>query len=245
MTLHPFLQWPDPLAFAHRGGTGVAPENTMAAFEHAVGLGYTFLETDVHATTDGVLVAFHDPDLNRTCGVDRRIDQMTWAELSEVRVDGTEPIPRFDELVEAFPTARWNVDCKADSGVDALVAAIKRHRLLDRVCVGSFSDRRLFRLRRILGSDLCTSIGPAQIAFWRCTGRSSHGAACAQIPTREYRVDLVTEATVARSRIPVIVWTIDDPDEIGRLLDIGVAGIMTDRPATLKDVLVGRGQWAS
>lgn len=245
--LHPFLQWPTPMAFAHRGGTQAAPENTMAAFAHAVELGYVYLETDVHTTTDGVLVAFHDPDLSRTCGVAGRIDEMTWQQLSEVRVGGTEPIPRFDELIEAFPDARWNVDCKADSSIDALVAAIGRHNLLDRCCLGAFSDRRLHALRARLGDNLCTSLGPAQIGWWRATGRASDGADCAQIPTRAKGVDLATEAAVERSHrqgVPVIVWTINAADEMNALLDIGVDGLMTDRPDVLKEVLDARNQWS-
>lgn len=244
--VHPFLRWDGPLAFAHRGGQGNETENTLAAFRHAVELGYTYLETDVHTTADGVLVAFHDPDLRRTTGGDGVIEEMTWDELRNVRVGGLEPIPRFDELVETFPEARWNIDCKADSSVEALAAAIRRHRLLERCCVGSFSDRRLRRLRRILGAGLCTSLSPGQIGWWRATGRGSDGADCAQVPTRQYGIDIVTEQSVARSHrsgLPVIVWTIDDEPEMRRLLDLGVDGIMTDRAGLLRSVLEERSQW--
>ena len=100
---HPYLDWPGPLAFAHRGGASDNPENTMPAFQHAVDLGYTYLETDVHATTDGVLMVFHDNDLERTCGRPGRIDELPFSEVSQARVDGTEPIPTFDDFMEAFP----------------------------------------------------------------------------------------------------------------------------------------------
>ena len=79
---HPYLDWPGPIAFAHRGGTSEHPENTMPAFEHAVSLGYRYLETDVHLSADGVLAAFHDSNLLRTCGVDAEIGDLTWAEIA-------------------------------------------------------------------------------------------------------------------------------------------------------------------
>jgi glycerophosphoryl diester phosphodiesterase len=90
---HPFLDWPGPIPFAHRGGATEAPENTMPAFERAVGLGYHYLETDVHTTADGIVVAFHDDDLSRTCGRPGRISELPWREVATCRVDGKEPIP--------------------------------------------------------------------------------------------------------------------------------------------------------
>ncbi|MGB0149245.1 MAG: glycerophosphodiester phosphodiesterase family protein, partial [Ilumatobacteraceae bacterium] len=111
---HPFLDWEGVLAFAHRGGMSEAPENTLDAFQHAVDLGYTFLETDVHLTSDGVLVAFHDADLERTCGIKGKINDLSWDAVSEAKVDGTHPIPQFTDLLDAFPHARVNVDCKSD-----------------------------------------------------------------------------------------------------------------------------------
>jgi glycerophosphoryl diester phosphodiesterase len=244
--VHPYLEWPGPIAFAHRGGASDNPENTLPAFRHAVDLGYTYLETDVHATADGVLVAFHDNDLSRTCGRPGRIDQLTWAEVSEARVDGREPIPRFVELMEEFPHARVNIDCKADSGVDPLVAELRRLDCLDRVCIGGFSDRRLRRLRRELGDGLCSSFGPAQVAILRAGVRVPWGGQCAQVPVKQGPVPL-TDARFLRSAHryghQVHVWTIDDPSEMHRLLDLGVDGLMTDRPGVLRDVLTERGQW--
>jgi glycerophosphoryl diester phosphodiesterase len=243
---HPYLEWSGPIAFAHRGGTSHHPENTMPAFRHAVDLGYTYLETDVHATRDGVLVAFHDNDLSRTCGRPGRIDQLPFREVSAARVDGREPIPRFDDLVEQFPDARINIDCKADSGVPGLIAAIRRHDLIDRVCVGSFSDRRLRTLRQALGPRLCTSFGPGQVGSLVSAGRVVGGGHAAQVPVRQGRVPVVTKRFIQaahRKGIHVHVWTIDEPAEMERLLDLGVDGIMTDRPAELKRVLEARGVW--
>lgn len=243
---HPFLEWDGPIAFAHRGGASENPENTMPAFQHAIDLGYTYLETDVHATRDGVLVAFHDADLSRTCGRPGRIDTLPWSEVSAARVDGREPIPLFEDLVGSFPEARINIDCKANSALPALIAALKRLNCLDRVCLGGFNDQRLRRLRREFGDRLCSSFGPVQIVSLRSGGRVPFGGQVAQIPVRVGRLEVASAGTVARAHrrgYHVHVWTVDDPDEMRRLLDLGVDGIMTDRPQVLKDVLIERGEW--
>jgi len=244
--MHPFLDWPGPIAFAHRGGASDNPENTMPAFQHAVDLGYTYLETDVHATRDGVLLAFHDSKLDRTTDRTGVISELPMSEVRAARVDGREPIPLFEELMEQFPTARVNIDCKADSAVDALIAALKRLDCLDRVLVGAFSDSRLRRFRREFGDALCTSFGPRQIAALRLIGRVPWGGQAAQVPVRQGPLTIVNAKSVARAHrlgLHVHVWTIDDADEMRRLLDLGVDGIMTDRPQVLKDVLTKRDQW--
>lgn len=218
----------------------------MPAFQHAVDIGYTYLETDVHATRDGVLVAFHDDSLDRTTDRTGTIDELPWSEVRMARVDGREPIALFEELMEQFPDARVNIDCKADSGVEALIASLKRLDCLDRVLVGGFSDARLRRFRSEFGAALCTSFGPRQIAALRLTGRVPWGGEVAQVPVRHGRVTIVNDRFVDRAHhreLQVHVWTIDDADEMHRLLDLGVDGLMTDRPQTLKDVLVGRNAW--
>jgi glycerophosphoryl diester phosphodiesterase len=242
----PFLDWPGPLAFAHRGGASEAPENTLPAFERAVDLGYTYLETDVHVTSDGVLVAFHDTDLSRTCGRPGIITELPWSDVSTARVEGREPIPLMEDLLEAFPAARFNIDCKSNAAVSALVSVIKRTNSRHRVCLSAFDDRRLIRLRDALGPGVCTGLGPAQVAALRVLGRTAGGGGAAQVPVRQGRITLVDERFVRvahRRGIQVHVWTIDDAAEMRRLLDIGVDGLMTDRPVVLRDVLVERGEW--
>ncbi len=241
--MHPYLEWDGVIPFAHRGGARDYCENTLTAFQRSVDLGYTYLETDVHATSDGVLVAFHDPDLSRTCGRPGMIHDLTWDEVSQALVDGREPIPRFDELIEAFPEARFNIDCKADSALEPLIDALRRHDCLDRVCIGSFSDRRLRRIRKALGDRLCTSFGPVQIASLRLLRRPLGRGQVAQIPVRQGPIELATPSLIAaahRHGLQVHLWTIDDPAEMERLLDLGVDGIMTDRPQVLLDVLASR-----
>ena len=246
----PFLDAPGPLAFAHRGGAGDWPENTMPAFEAAVALGYRYVETDVHRTADGVLVAFHDDELDRVTDRLGRIADLPWSIVKEAKVDGREPIPLLEDLLGTFPDVRVNIDPKADDAVEPLAEVLQRTGSVDRVCIGSFSDRRQARIRRLVGPSLCTALGPVGTAKLKAAGfRAWPGkvaGACAQVPV-ETRGVVITDrrfVDAAHDRgLQVHVWTIDDPTEMRRLLDLGVDGIMTDRPAVLKQVLVDRGQW--
>ncbi len=253
MSLHPFLRHSTPLAVAHRGGTEAAPENTLAAFEAAVAVGFTHLETDVHLSADGVLVAFHDEDLERATDGAGAISELTWDEIRSVRVDSTERIPRLEELLETFPDAWFNVDPKSDDSVVALVRVLRQQRATERVCIGAFSDRRLRRVRELGGTSLCTSAGPREIAALTAVAKLGRGAGrlagayhCVQVPVSHKGVEIVTPAFISAAHDagkPVHVWTIDDPTEMHRLLDLGVDGLMTDRPSTLRAVLEERGEW--
>lgn len=247
---HPFLDHPLPLAFAHRGGASDAPENTIGAFAAAVDLGYRYLETDVHVTADGVLVAFHDDKLDRVTDRTGAIADVTWNEVRAARVEGTAEISRMADLLEAFPEARFNIDPKADASVEPLADLIAQTGSIDRVCIGAFSDRRIARLRKALGPRLCTALGPRGVAQLELASKGLPAgrlqAECAQVPTAVGRITLVDARFVAAAHqrsLQVHVWTIDEPDEMHRLLDLGVDGIMTDRPAVLRDVLIERGQW--
>jgi glycerophosphoryl diester phosphodiesterase len=249
----PFLDWPGPLPFAHRGGASEAPENTMPAFAHAVGLGYRYVETDVHATADGVLVAFHDDRLDRVTDGHGVIAELPWSRVKEARVDGREPIPLLEDLLGTWPELRVNIDPKHDDAVDPLADVLLRTGAVDRVCIGAFSDKRIDRVVAKVGGALCHSMGPRQVAQLAAASQGLPGAGrlrapCTQVPVAQGRVPLVTPRFVrsAHARgVQVHVWTIDDRAEMERLLDLGVDGIMTDRPAVLRDVLEARGQWVS
>jgi glycerophosphoryl diester phosphodiesterase len=257
-TGHPYLddQRP-PLAFAHRGGAAhpdlVGLENTMAAFRHAVDLGYDYLETDVHATRDGVLLAFHDAVLDRMTDTAGGVLDATLAEIRSVRIAGREPIPTLAELFEAFPDARFNIDVKAWGAVPLLARFIEEHDAYDRVLVGSFSWRRINRFRRLTGGRVPTSAHPLQVVAFRLLPSARLAAALTrgrfaalQVPAHRGRFTVATAGLVRRAHAAgkhVHAWTVDDPEEMIRLLERGVDGMMTDRTDILKDVLVGRGQW--
>lgn len=245
--VHPYLDWPGPIPFAHRGGTSDHPENTLPAFDHAVDLGYRYLETDVHVTADGVLVAFHDEDLSRTCGVEARIDQLSWKELAELRVDGSAPIPTMRELIEHFPEARFNIDAKSDDSVDPLCDLVTELDALDRVCLAAFSWRRLRRIRKRFQGRVLTNTSQNETASLVALGHVPGSLTKAvQIPVRHGPVTVASARLIRRSHrsgCPVHVWTIDDADEMHRLLDMGVDGLMTDRPEILRQVFEDRGIW--
>ena len=241
-----YLDWPHPIPFAHRGGASDAPENTMQAFDYAVKLGYRYIETDVQVTADGVLMAFHDSNLKRTCGIDRRIGDMTFKEVSTARVDGLAPIPKLEDLIGEWPDVRVNIDCKADAAVPALASAIKRTNSIDRVCVTAFDDRRVHKVRSMVGPSLCTALGPAGVALLRIGAPFKTLCTAAQVPVKQGPLTIVNERFISRAHsrgLKVHVWTIDDPSEMNHLLDIGVDGLMTDRPMVLRDVLTQRKAW--
>jgi glycerophosphoryl diester phosphodiesterase len=162
-----FLDHPRPLAFAHRGGAAHAPENSWRAFEHAIGLGYGYLETDVQATADGVLIAFHDRTLDRVTGQPGRVGRLTLKEIAGARIGGTEPIPVLEDVLGAWPDVRFNIDVKDAPAVAPLARVLRRTSAWDRVCVVSFSASRLRAARRALDRPVCMAASPLGTAMVR------------------------------------------------------------------------------
>lgn len=251
---HPYFARPFT-ALAHRGGSlleaNLGRENTLAAFRNAVELGCDHLETDVHATRDGALVAFHDDSLDRVSDRSGRIAELTLAQVRRARVGG-EPVPTLDELLEDLPQTFVNIDIKAPGAVEPLVRVLRRHGAERRVCVGSFSTRRLWRFRRLAGPGVATAVGPLGVgwsALTRVGARALPPVGLAfQMPSHVEvtgrRVELVTEAFVASAHAAgraVHVWTVNDPTEMAHLMDLGVDGIVTDAIDVLLDLAGGRG----
>jgi glycerophosphoryl diester phosphodiesterase len=246
------------IAMAHRGGARhpavIGAENTLHAFRHAASLGYRYLETDVHVTRDGHLVAFHDPVLDRMTDRPGALAAVLAEELAEVRVAGEHAVPSMAELLEELPQARFNIDLKAPGAVEPLAALVERMQVHDRVCVGSFSSAHLQQFRRLTAGRVATSAAPAEVAgflalSWPGVRRllRRRPFAALQVPRRRGRVPLVTRSVVRRAHavgLHVHVWTVDEPAEMAELLDLGVDGLITDRTDLLKDVLVERGLWA-
>lgn len=223
----------------------------MAAFAASVALGYRYVETDVHATADGVLLAFHDHSLDRVTDMTGDIGGLPYATVRAARV-GEEPIPRLEEVLDAWPELRLHIDAKHLAAAGPLVTAVERTGAQDRVCIGAFSDRTAFALRRLSQGRICTWMGRTEILSLRLaslgvpTPRSA--AACTQVPVRQGRLPLVDRRfldTARRRGVGVHVWTINDRAEMERLLDLGVDAILSDRPTLLKQVLTDRGLWIS
>jgi glycerophosphoryl diester phosphodiesterase len=247
---HPFLDHPTPTAVAHRAGSLEAEENTMEAFARAVGLGYTHVETDVHATRDGVAVIHHDPTLERRTGQTARSAELDWADLSRIRTHAGAAIPRAEELLAAFPRLNITFELKCDRVAGPLAEVITRADALGRVCIGSFAAARTAAIRGLLGPGLCWSPAHSGVAALWLAGHGlpirRPGFAVVQVPPVHKGIAVVTPRLMraaARRGIEVQVWTVDDTAEMARLLDLGVGAIMTDRPTVLRRVLEGRGQW--
>jgi glycerophosphoryl diester phosphodiesterase len=247
-----FFEHPGTLAFAHRGGAAEAPENSWSAFEHAVALGFRYMETDVRTTADAVPVAMHDPDLVRVTGRPGQVSRLTWRQVQAMPLRDGRQVPRLEDLLGTWPDLRWNIDVKRREAVVPVVEAIKRTGSKHRVLIAAFSDRRTEMVRAVLGPGLATGAGRWTIALMVGTKvlplvAFRPKAAAAQVPVRSNGISIVNAAFIRachRVGMAVHVWTIDDPAEMTRLLDLGVDGIMTDRPSTLKEVLAGRGQWS-
>ncbi|MBF4162005.1 glycerophosphodiester phosphodiesterase [Nocardioides sp. CBS4Y-1] len=252
------------IAFAHRGGALhpdlIGMENTERAFAHAVSLGYGYLETDVHLTRDGVLMAFHDAVLDRVTDGTGAIADLTREQVQHARVAGREEIPTLAQLMCRWPEERFNIDLKSADAAEPLAALLDEAGATDRVLVGSFSPRRLAAFRRACGPRVLTSAHPLEVLAFLLLPAAIAGritrrrVAALQVPhTRSlalgplrFTVPVVTRALVRRAHaagVHVHVWTIDDPEEMEQLLDLGVDGIFTDRTDVLKGVLVRRGLW--
>ncbi len=231
----------------------------MIAFQGAVDLGFRYLETDLHASADGILVCFHDDTLERTTDATGPVTQRTFAELRRLdagfrhapvqgfpfRGTGV-TIPSLEEVVTAFPNALFTFDLK-QSGIEGLLAEfVNRFALHDRVIVGSFKDLRLARFRRLAGPVVATSSGPWETrALWAASrlGRSLHIPADAlQVPVFHGRTRVVDAKFVDaahRAGKQVHVWTVNEPDEMRYLLHLGVDALISDRVDILPEVLEG------
>jgi glycerophosphoryl diester phosphodiesterase len=231
----------------------------MAAFRAAVDLGYMYLETDVHTTSDGELLLFHDETLDRITDGRGRISELTAADVAAARIGGLEPVPLFDELLTAFPRARVNLDVKDWNSVQSLAAGIERHAAHDRVLVASFSDGRRRAVLKLLSRPVASSagvvtsglvvlLGPLMpVALLRLVlRRALRDVQALQVPVRHGAIRVVTPGFIRRAHalgLVVHVLTINDAAEMHRLLDLGVDGIVTDRADILKQVLQERGEW--
>jgi len=224
-------------------------ENTIEAFDAAVELGYTFLETDIRTTRDGQIFAFHDPDLARILGRQVRFADLDADEVRELRLAGSARIPSLRQLLDAFPQAVFNIDFKDDASVEPGLRIIAEHRAQDRVVLASFSHDRLSRARR-LAPHVPTSASRREVLSLRMGVRRRSGLVpvAFQIPRDFQGIPMVTRRVIRRAHdqgAQVHVWTVNDARVMHELLDMGVDGIITDRPEVLKQVMLERDSWST
>ncbi|MBG6214118.1 MAG: glycerophosphodiester phosphodiesterase [Cryobacterium sp.] len=234
-----FLTAPYPRILAHRGLAQEAPENTLLAFVKALAGGATHLETDVHVSRDGVAVISHDRDLTGL-GQDVRIDQLTLTELKRINLGYGQSLTSLAEALEAFPSARFNIDIKTDAAAEPTARAIRDQRATARVLVTSFNEPRRRRVVGLLpgvvssASSLLVAraVAATNLGLTAAVRRALQGCVAVQVPQRAGPVRIVTPRFIDmmhRVDVEVHVWTINDPVDMIRLLDLGVDGLVTDR----------------
>lgn len=235
-----FFEPPLPRVIAHRGLAIDAPENTLLAFLKALSAGATHIETDVHASADGVAVISHDADLKRLVGREVRVDQLTMAELRRVDLGEGQAFCSLAEALDAFPTACFNIDIKAAAAIDPTVAAVRHARAERRVLLASFDERRRVaatsQLEEVATSASSKTVAAAFAAVRmrnsRMLARTLSGVHAVQVPERYGAVRVVTQRFVDMMRavgVEVHVWTVNEPSDMERLVAMGVHGIVTDR----------------
>ena len=257
-----YLSHEHPLRLAHRGSRLLWPQNTLVAFQGAADLGYRYVETDLHVTADGVVVVFHDDRLEALTDGTGFVWDHDWRQLATLDaahhfdpandhpLRGTGVgVPRFADVVAAFPDLCWNLDLKQRGIEQAVADEIARLGVEDRVLIGSFHGDRIRRFRRITAGRVATSAGPREVTravSAAAAGRAPRGAADAyQVPERAGPMRVVGKRFVAaahRAGKQVHVWTVNEAAAMHRLLDLGVDGIVTDRPDVLNEVLDERGR---
>ncbi|MDN6168717.1 MAG: glycerophosphodiester phosphodiesterase [Micrococcaceae bacterium] len=242
------------MAFAHRGEALTGGENTMEAFAAAVERGFGYLELDVHTTRDGVVVVFHDEELERVSDGRGAVADHDHADIAALRVSGRR-IPRFEDVLAAWSDVRLNVDIKDEASVGPFAALVNKYAAHDRVLVASFSDARRHRVLRLLDAPAASSPGLVTSALAVLLGKVGlfallrprlRGVAALQVPERQGRLRVVTPRFLAqahREGIQVHVWVVNEREDMDRLIDLGVDGIMTDRADVLAAALEARGFW--
>jgi glycerophosphoryl diester phosphodiesterase len=234
--------------FAHRGLALNAPENTLLAFRAAIDAGASHIETDVHASRDGVAVISHDPDVGRLAGRNVRVEDLTMVELSRLELGHGQTFCSLADALREFPAARFNIDVKTERAEAPTAAAILASNAIDRVLITAFSEGRRRRTADALPgvatsasvSRFLPALLGARLRLSPAVRRSLHGLHAVQVPERNRGMRVVSPAMVRAMHsagVEVHVWTVNDPDDMRRLLGWGVDGLVTDRCDLAVDVI--------
>ena len=259
--MHPFFQSSRPRVFAHRGGSALAPENTIAAFDNGLALGADGLELDVHLSRDGVVVVHHDRLLDRTTDLTGDIAGKTARELSQAdagytfrtgdafpfRGRGVNVVP-LREVLDRYPDRPIIIEMKVNTAemAEAVVATVRGAGASERVCLGSFGQRVL-RAARALEPAVATSAAREEVRWalyrswcrWPVSRPPYDGY---QVPEYAGRTHVVSPRFVAAAHgagLGVQVWTVDTEDDARRLLAWGVDALISDRPDVVVPIAKG------
>ena len=243
MSIHPYLDVPGVAISAHRGGSIEAPENTIESFEYSIELGSSYIETDVQLSSNGIPYIFHDDDLKRLFGKNIIFNSLHSDEIDELKLFDKYKIPTLESTLQKFPDTLFQIDVKTDEVVLPTMEVIKKTNSTDKVCIASFSSKRLKQVHKLY-PEICLSMGPFEVMKLLLASfglyRNKVPGNCLQIPIYQYGIKLVTKRFINYIHsigLKIHVWTINDEDTMQKLIDLGVDGIITDRPKTLKDLL--------
>jgi len=243
MTIHPYLNQSGVSISAHRGGSEEAPENTLESFGYAIGLGSSYIETDVQLSADGIPYIFHDDDLSRLLNMEVKFNSLHSDQIEKLKLFESYQIPKLETALTQFPNALFQIDLKTDEVALPAMKVIENLNAFERICIASFSSNRLQKVRKKF-PDTCLSMGPKEIlklllASFGLYNKTIYGD-CLQVPIYHYGIKLVTRRFVKYVQsigLKIHVWTINDENTMRKLIDLGVDGIITDRPKLLKEVL--------
>jgi glycerophosphoryl diester phosphodiesterase len=253
----PYFEPAGPRVLAHRGLAAAtdasegAPENTLLAFAAAIAIGADYVETDVHASKDGVAVISHDPSLKRVAGLNARVSDLTMAELRAIDLGDGQFFCSLNDALDTFPETRFNIDIKSGDAVGPATAAILEARAKDRVLVTSFSEARRTAAVAVL-PGVATSCGATRFARALAAAKlGSSGAVrsvlrdvdAVQVPTHYGLLSITSPTMIERlhaAGVEVHVWTINDPALMNSLLDAGVDGLVSDRADLALQVVAQR-----
>jgi glycerophosphoryl diester phosphodiesterase len=245
-----FFDGAPPRVIAHRGLALHVAENTLDAFDAALRAGADIVETDVHASVDGVSVICHDDDLSRIAGLERPVEQLDWSELRELALTGGGRLATLDDALATFPDARFNIDVKTDAALLPALAAIRRAEATGRVLITSFGQRRRRTGVRALPGVATSASTPGvvlcligvRLRLGVLVRWALRGVDAVQVPRRRGAITVISPAFVRAvhdAEREVHVWTIDDPDEMRELLQLGIDGIVTNRCDLLRAIVDG------
>ena len=235
--MHPFFDTSFQ-PFVHRGDSVNFTENTLEAFQDAVDLGYQYIETDLRMTKDGVIVTFHDENIFRVSGEQKKICDLTYDELTKVPLIKGGHIPRLTEVMEQFPDTKFNVDLKVDGLVTKVANIIDGHNAYERICIASFNTRTLRAFKKIR-NQACISMGILDVVFFRLFNFLISSVDCIQVPLNWNGIKVLNNSLIKNAHsknLKVHVWTINSKEEMESLINMKIDGIMTDEAALLKNV---------
>jgi glycerophosphoryl diester phosphodiesterase len=237
---HEYFDAPTPVVLAHRGGS-THTENTLETFKDALQAGVFSIETDIRTTKDSIAILFHDEDLQRVAGIDKKISDSTFSEIQKIQLIGGGKVPTLVQALEALPLARFNLDIKDQESVKTTAAAIELTKSHHRVLVSSFSEKRRAEALALLSKPVATSASAKKvIQLWlihsfrlpqRLIEQTLQNIGAIQIPRQMYGIKLDSRSFISKVRktnTHVHYWTINNPQEMLELTALGATGIVSD-----------------